>query len=194
MSEMIECKTCGIKWNIELAAECPSCANRNPSAPVNQSKSITYYDLPDPAVEQAAPRSDNSDQLNAIYSNKAPDVSSSMSPAVNSEVTLNDLADLLQASISASNRINHAIRALVRFFMVQLVFLTLAYFLNSMAQAGIDPYECTYSGDSCDANPVFSFLAFVAVVLGVVLSSRIAWAELEHSNIRGVHSGRYFSF
>ena len=181
MSEMIECKTCGIKWNIELAAECPSCANRNPSAPVNQSKSITYYDLPDPAVEKAAPRSDNSDQLNAIYSNKAPDVSSSMSSAVNSEVTLNDLADLLQASISASNRTNHAIRALVRFFMVQLVFLTLAsllFFVSVLA----------------DSNIVFIFLAFAAVVIGVVQSSRIAWAELEHSNIRGVHSGQFYKF
>lgn len=194
MSDMTECKTCGIKWNMDLAIECPSCANKNPTTATNQSESITYYDLPDAVPEKAALSHDNSVELNSLFANKAQGAASANLATINKEVTLSDLADLLQASISASNRINHAIRALVRFFMVQLVFLTLAYFLNSVAEASINPYECTYSGDNCGANGFFAFLAFAAVVLGVVLSSRIAWAELEHSDIRGVHSGEYFKF
>jgi hypothetical protein len=101
-------------------------------------------------------------------------------------------SELLLELVRASNRSTHAIRALVRFIFIQLSFITLAYILNSFANAFIDPEQCARYGDSCSPNGFFSFLSFVAIIAGIIISSRVGWAELKQSDVPNVNSGTTF--
>lgn len=90
---------------------------------------------------------------------------------------------LLAAQIRATNRATRAIRALVRFLLVQLLFITGAAFLVFFGELAVgDSVECTLYGDDCGARPVFQILAGLTFLAGVVVSSRIAWAELALSD------------
>ncbi len=112
------------------------------------------------------------------------------------KIDLNEMSqnELMIQSIHASNRTTHAIRALVRFFMVQLSFITAAFFVNFLNQLTVDEYECSRWGDKCSPSDLGSLLVVAVLVVGVVISSKLAWAELEHSNIDGVHSGKTLKF
>lgn len=101
--------------------------------------------------------------------------------------------ELMIEIIQSSNRTTHAIRAIVRFFLVQLSFTTLAYFVYFLNQFTIDVEECG-PYEKCSPSSFGSFLVFVVFAVGVFISSRLAWAELERSNIKGVHSGKTLNF
>ena len=91
--------------------------------------------------------------------------------------------EIALAQIRATNRATRAIRALVRFLLVQLLFLTGAAVLFFLGELTVgDSVECTLYGDECGGRPVFQFLAGITVIVGVILSSRIAWAELALSD------------
>lgn len=89
----------------------------------------------------------------------------------------------LTAEVRAINRATRAIRALVRFLLVQLLFITgaAALLLIGELTAG-DPVACTLYGEDCGGRTAFQFLAGLIFLVGVVLSSRIAWAELALSD------------
>jgi hypothetical protein len=64
-----------------------------------------------------------------------------------------------------------------------LLFITGAAFLVFFGELAVgDPVECTLSGDECGARPLFQILAGLTFLVGVVVSSRIAWAELALSD------------
>jgi hypothetical protein len=91
--------------------------------------------------------------------------------------------ELMAEQIRATNRATRAIRALVRFLLVQLLFITGAALLIFFGELAVgDSVECTLYGDECGARPVFQILAGLTFLVGVVLSSRIAWAELALSD------------
>jgi hypothetical protein len=91
------------------------------------------------------------------------------------------LAKLLEQSIEASNRTTHAVRAIVRFFFIQLSFLTAAFVVWQLGLAFPDPNNCTAFG--CQPNWFVSFLVAGLVITGVIVSSIAGWNELELSSI-----------
>jgi hypothetical protein len=92
------------------------------------------------------------------------------------------LAALLQKNIDASNRTTHAVRALVLFLFIQLVGLTIAFVLNSLATASYDPVRCAVSGDGCEPIVGLQVLAFLVWVVAVIWSSNVGWREIGLSN------------
>jgi hypothetical protein len=92
------------------------------------------------------------------------------------------LAKLLQQSIEASNRTTHAVRAIVRFFFIQLSFLTAAFVVWQLGLAFPDPNNCTAFG--CQPNWLVSLLVAGLVITGVLISSSVGWAELNLSDPR----------
>ena len=90
---------------------------------------------------------------------------------------------LLAAQIRATNRTTRAIRSIVRFFLVQLVFLTAAAILFVIGDLTVeDTFECAAYGAECGGQPAMRLLAGIIALIGVVISSRIAWAELALSD------------
>lgn len=90
---------------------------------------------------------------------------------------------LLAAQIRAANRTTRAIRAIVRFFLVQLVFLTAAAILFVIGDLTVeDTFECAAYGAECGGQPAMRLLAGIVALVGVVISSRVAWAELALSD------------
>lgn len=87
------------------------------------------------------------------------------------------------AEVRAINRATRAIRALVRFLLVQLLFTTgaVALVLIGELTAG-DPVACTLYGEDCGGRTAFQVLAGLTFLVGVIISSRIAWAELALSD------------
>lgn len=91
------------------------------------------------------------------------------------------LAKLLEQSIEASNRTTHAVRAIVRFFFIQLSFLTGAFVVWQLGLAFPDPNNCTAFG--CQPNWFVSLLVAGLVIVGVIVSSIAGWDELELSSV-----------
>ena len=102
--------------------------------------------------------------------------------------------EFLQELINAQNRTTHAVRALVRFFFIQLSALTIAGFFYSLANNSVNAYACTTQGTSCNPNGFFIFLAVAIWIVGIFISSSIGWKELSGSNIPGEHSGNSYSY
>lgn len=88
------------------------------------------------------------------------------------------LADLLKKNIEASNRTTHAVRALVLFLFIQLVGITIAFVLNSIATASYDPVRCAISGDGCEPLVGLQVIAFLIWVAAVIISSNVGWKEI----------------
>jgi hypothetical protein len=93
----------------------------------------------------------------------------------------NDLASLLQESIRASNRTTHAVRAFVRFLFIQLSFVTAAFLTWQVALAFPDEENCTPMG--CAPSVFWNYLIGALLIIGVWLSSRAGWSELEKSEV-----------
>ena len=91
------------------------------------------------------------------------------------------LAKLLEQSIEASNRTTHAVRAIVRFYFIQLSFLTAAFVVWQLGLAFPDPNNCTAFG--CQPNWFVSFLVAGLIITGVIVSSIAGWNELELSSV-----------
>ena len=93
---------------------------------------------------------------------------------------------LLKQNIEASNRTTHAVRAFVAFLFIQLVGITLAFFVNSAATANVNPIDCArsgyYSGIYCEPIVPLQVLAFLIWFVAVIVSSSVGWAELALSN------------
>jgi hypothetical protein len=89
---------------------------------------------------------------------------------------------LLKQNIEASNRTTYAVRAFVRFLFIQLVGITAAFFLNSLATASVDPIRCAYSGDNCEPIVALQVLAFLIWIGAVIWSSNVGWKELALSD------------
>lgn len=98
------------------------------------------------------------------------------------------IEQLLSESIAASNRTTHAVRAFVRFLFIQLVGITAAFFLNSLATSNVDPVRCAYSGENCEPLFFVQFLAFAIWITAVIWSSTVGWRELELSEIKNAGS------
>jgi hypothetical protein len=90
------------------------------------------------------------------------------------------LEKLIEAQIRATNRTTRAIRALVRFFFIQLLGLTLGGFLIS-SSIGLDRPEALL------------FFGWLVILAAVLLSSNVAWAELAMSD-PDLESGRQNGF
>jgi uncharacterized membrane protein YidH (DUF202 family) len=98
------------------------------------------------------------------------------------------LSQLLQESIEASNRTTqasnrttHAVRALVRFLFIQLSFLTAAFVVWQIGLAFPDEDNCSAFG--CEPNLFVVFLVVTLIIVGVVLSSKAGWDELQLSEV-----------
>jgi hypothetical protein len=89
---------------------------------------------------------------------------------------------LLKQNIEASNRTTYAVRAFVRFLFIQLVGVTAAFFLNSVATANVNPLQCAYSGDNCEPIIALQILAFLVWLAAVIWSSTEGWKELALSD------------
>jgi hypothetical protein len=89
---------------------------------------------------------------------------------------------LLKQNIEASNRTTYAVRAFVRFLFIQLVGITAAFFLNSLATANVDPLQCAYSGDNCEPVIALQVFAFLIWLGAVIWSSNVGWKELALSD------------
>jgi hypothetical protein len=83
------------------------------------------------------------------------------------------IEELAGEIIEASNRTTRAIRAFVRFLFIQLATITAAVVLYVFALA-IDPLQPPLG---------LILLALVVLVVGVIISSRAGWSELEASEI-----------
>jgi len=83
------------------------------------------------------------------------------------------IEELVGEIIEASNRTTRAIRAFVRFLFIQLATITAAVVLYVFAVA-IDPLEPPLG---------LVLLALVILIVGVIISSRAGWGELEASEI-----------
>lgn len=94
------------------------------------------------------------------------------------------IEQLLSESIAASNRTTHAVRAFVRFLFIQLVGITGAFFLNSLALANVNPMRCAVSGENCEPLYFVQFLAFAVWITAVIWSSMVGWQELELSEVK----------
>lgn len=83
------------------------------------------------------------------------------------------IESLLEESIRASNRTTHAVRAFVRFFLTQLVAITLAGFVVAFANI-VDPVE---------PPAIFLLIAGAIWVAGVIYSSIEGWKEVAKSDV-----------
>lgn len=92
------------------------------------------------------------------------------------------LGELLQKNIEASNRTTHAVRALVLFLFIQLVGITIAFLLNSVATANYDPVRCAVSGNGCEPLVGLQVVAFLVWLGAVIWSSNVGWKEIGLSN------------
>ena len=92
------------------------------------------------------------------------------------------LGELLQKNIEASNRTTHAVRALVLFLFIQLVGITIAFVLNSVATANYDPVRCAVSGNGCEPLVGLQVVAFLVWLGAVIWSSNVGWNEIGLSN------------
>jgi len=92
------------------------------------------------------------------------------------------IEQLLKQNIEATNRTTYAVRAFVRFLFIQLVGITAAFFLNSLATASVDPIRCAYSGDNCQPIVALQVLAFLIWIGAVIWSSNVGWKELALSD------------
>lgn len=84
------------------------------------------------------------------------------------------LKQVIQASdrtTLASNRTTRAVRAFVRFLFIQLTAITIALFINILANLG-------------DEGPIFVFqiMAFLVWMVGLIWSSIAGWSELHLSD------------
>lgn len=83
-----------------------------------------------------------------------------------------DHNELLKESIKASNRTTHAVRAFVRFFLIQLTASTVA--LAIYLYSTTNPF---------DSNTFLIFAAAIIWVYGVIVSSYAGWTELRLSEV-----------
>jgi hypothetical protein len=193
---MVSCSSCNIPFTNSEAKFCAICgapapgyfSNQNPGIP-SASATKSAWPTADEAVAAKAAPATTPAAATPAYQPQAPVTTGfqSATPGRN----LSD-SELLLELVRASNRSTHAIRALVRFIFIQLSFITLAYILNDFANAFIDPEQCARYGDNCSPNGFFSFLSFVAIVAGIIISSRVGWAELKQSDVPSVNSGTTF--
>jgi hypothetical protein len=193
---MVSCTSCNIPFSNSEAKFCAICgtpapgysALQNPSYPNAPAPKSAWPTAEEAAAARAMPAT-TPDAAAPTYQPQPP-----VSRGFQSASQASNLSDseLLLELVRASNRTTHAIRALVRFFFIQLAFFTLAYLLNNISNAFIDPEECARYGDSCTGNGFFSFFSFVAIVAGIIISSRVGWAELKQSDVPKVNSGTTF--
>jgi hypothetical protein len=118
-------------------------------------------------------------------------VTSALRPTV---VTSKGVDGQLVELIAAQNRTTHAIRALVRFLFIQLAALTLGVLIRSFALGTVDSYECAHYVKSCEPNGFLLLASYAVWFIGVIVSSRIGWRELEASNIPGENSGGVYRY
>jgi hypothetical protein len=104
--------------------------------------------------------------------------------------TEKDLATLLEKSIQAADRTTRAVRAFVRFLFIQLSFYTAA-FITWQVGAAFEEEQCTIMG--CQPNAFWQTVVAILVILGIVLSSRAGWRELELSEIPGASGTQRYS-
>ena len=90
---------------------------------------------------------------------------------------------LLTEVTVAQNKTTHAVRAFVRFLFIQLSATTLAGFFWLLSTASIDQNSCLNLGTKCEANTPLQILAVATWIIGIFLSSRAGWAELEKSKV-----------
>ena len=93
-----------------------------------------------------------------------------------------NIEKLLKQNIEASNRTTYAVRAFVRFLFIQLVGITVALFLNSLATASVDPVRCAFSGDNCEPILGLQVLAVIVWIGAIIWSSNVGWKELALSD------------
>jgi len=189
---MRTCQSCNIPFTNSQAKFCAICGTPAPGYSALQnpaSSQSSAWPTPEQAAAAAAAPPETPAPVSPAYQAQAP-VRTGFQSATSGR-NLSD-SELLLELVRASNRSTHAIRALVRFIFIQLSFITLAYILNSFANAFIDVEECARYGDGCSPNGFLAFLSFVAIVVGIIISSRVGWAELKQSDVPNVNSGTTF--
>jgi hypothetical protein len=85
--------------------------------------------------------------------------------------------------ISAQNRTTYAVRAIVRFILIQFTGLSFSFAMWSISNSFIDADECFNEGTSCSGNAFFQVIAVSVYLLTIYLSSRAAWTDLEKSRV-----------
>jgi len=182
---MLTCQSCNIPFTNSEAKFCAICGTPAPGYSALKNPAPTQNSAW-PSAEQAAATATAPTQATAPVQQQVP--ARTGFQAASPAMSFSD-SELLRELVRASNRTTHAIRALVRFIFIQLSFLTLAYILNSLANSFIDAERCYEYGKDCSPNVFFSFLSFVAIVAGIIISSRVGWAELKESDVPNVNSG-----
>ena len=107
------------------------------------------------------------------------DTSEVLNLGISSELYLQKI-DLL---ISAQNRTTFAVRAIVRFILIQFTGLSFSFAMWSISNTFIDADECVNEGTSCSGNAFFQVVAVSVYLLTIFVSSRAAWTDLEKSRV-----------
>lgn len=99
------------------------------------------------------------------------------------EQLLQQLLEQNKLLIKATDRTTRAVRAFVRFLFIQLVGITAAFVLNSLATASINPVQCAINRENCEPIYFLQVLAFLVWITAIIWSSVVGWSELELSEI-----------
>ena len=94
---------------------------------------------------------------------------------------LSNIEDLLIQQIAAANRTTRAVRAFVRFLFIQLVAITLAFFVVVAGDLFRDTSECDFG--VCGPNTGAQIFAGFIWLVGVIWSSSAGWSELSSSEV-----------
>ena len=84
--------------------------------------------------------------------------------------------------IQAQNRTTHAIRALVRFVLIQFVTLTFGAIMYVLGIAAQSARDCQRYGD-CGASWFLIFIGSIIIIFGVITSIRACRSELKQSEV-----------
>jgi hypothetical protein len=93
------------------------------------------------------------------------------------------LQQLIKQRVLASNRTNHAVRALVGFIFIQLWTYTLAWIIWQVGLAFPDEENCNRLG--CEPHGFVPILVGVVVIFGILAASGVGWYELDLSQVPG---------
>lgn len=107
------------------------------------------------------------------------DASESSNLGISSELYSQKI-DLL---ISAQNRTTYAVRAIVRFILIQFTGLSFSFAMWSISNSFIEADKCVDEGTSCSGNAFFQVVAVSVYLLTIFVSSRAAWTDLEKSRV-----------
>ncbi len=101
-------------------------------------------------------------------------------PAIKTGEELQGSDSILRAIEANTRKTKHAVRAFVLFLFYQLGFTTTGVFVYNIGNPNV--YQCLVHQQQCEPNWGWQILGSVIIVIGMVVSSRVGWAEIRKSD------------